>query len=118
MKALCLTALSVVIVSATLGVPGYAIAAGCDPASGCCGIGQPYTGWQHFTNPAAPFPVSTGMAPSPSQFTNATNAAGAVRKAPVAQIKSVPAAPVAPQGGAHVPEILSFSRIPCLGTLW
>jgi hypothetical protein len=118
MKRLRVTALLVVIVLAAVGAPGYVIAAGCDPASGCCGTGQTYVGQQLFPNPAAPYQVSPDAAASPRQTTKPANVVSTVKKTPVAQSKTAPVFPLAPKVAGNVLDILTFSYIPCLGTLW
>lgn len=118
MKRVSLTTLLVVIVSASVGVPGYVAAGACDPGSGCCGAGQTYVGRQLFPNPAASYRVSPGAAASSRQTTKPTNSVSAVKKTPAAQSKSARVFPLAPQAAGHVLEVLTFSCTPCLGTLW
>lgn len=118
MKQLRFTALMVVIVSATMGAPGYVAAAGCDPASGCCGTGQTYEGQQLFPNQTIPAQVSVSPVARPPQNIRATNVAGGVRKARAVQVKAKPVVPVAQQSADRSPGALIFSYMPCLGTLW
>jgi hypothetical protein len=118
MNKLSLTALMVVIVSATMGAPGYVAAAGCDPASGCCGTGQTYVGQQLFPNQAIPAQVSVSPVARPPQNIRATNVAGGVRNARAVQVKAQLVVPMTQQRVDRSPEALIFSYMPCLGTLW
>jgi hypothetical protein len=118
MKKLSLTALLAVIVSAMVGVPGYVAAAGCDPGSGCCGNGQTYVGQQLFPNPAVPAQTSVSPAANRPQPMRAGNVMNSTRKTQAAQTKATPIVPLPLQAARQSPEALTFSFIPCLGTLW
>jgi hypothetical protein len=117
MMKLSMTALLVVMVSATVAVPGHVAAGCCDPGSGCCGTGQTYVGQQLFPNPAVPAQTSVNLAASPPQNTRATNVAGVARKKQAAQV-TTQIVPLPLQAAGHSPKGLPFSFIPCLGTLW
>ena len=97
-----------VVVAATVGVPGYLLAAGCDPASGCCGTGQNYVSQQLFPNLTAPYQVSPRTVATPLPTTNTKNAVSTVRKAPVAQSETAPIVPVAQQPSGQSLEVLAL----------
>jgi hypothetical protein len=118
MRKLSLTALLVAILSATVVLPGYVAAAGCDPASGCCGTGQSYVGQQLFAVPGGPSQVTYGPAPIPRQSTSAPKVDSTAGKARAAQTKTGPVIPVVPQFTSESLQVFTFSRTPFLGTLW
>jgi hypothetical protein len=110
MKRLGIIALFKVMLSATVGLAGYAVAGCCDPGSGCCGTNQnqTYVGKPLF-----------GASVMPSQTTATANVPVKGKKIRAAQPKSAqPVAPWTQQAAMQLPGVLSFSRTPCLGTLW
>jgi hypothetical protein len=118
MNKLSLSALLFAIVSATVGVPGYVAAAGCDPASGCCGTGPTYVGQQLFPNSARPFQVNVGPAANPTQPMKATNVISSVKKARAAQTQTTPMVPGAPKVPGRSREALTLSCSPMFGAPW
>jgi hypothetical protein len=118
MKNFRFTALLVVIVFATVGVPGHITAAGCDPASGCCGSSQTFVGRQIFPNSEVPSPPSVAPAPISLQSVHFTKIHRGLPMTRAMQPKATPAAVSARQGLDGSLEALDLSCGPMFGTLW